>query len=46
VSGRYPDGLPAGAPFEMFNASHAQVALHAANRLFAAAKQDLDRGGT
>ena len=45
VSGRYPDGLPAGAPFEMFNASHAQAALDAAKRIFAAAKEHLDRGG-
>ena len=45
VSGRYPDGLPAGAPFEMFNASHAQGALDAAKQIFAAAKRDLDRRG-
>jgi HEPN domain-containing protein len=45
VSGRYPDGLPAGAPFEMFNASHAKGALDAAKRIFAAAKEDRARGG-
>jgi HEPN domain-containing protein len=44
VSGRYPDGLPAGAPFEMFNASHAKTALDAAKKIFAAAKEALDRG--
>lgn len=45
VSGRYPDGLPAGAPFEMFSASHAKEALEQARRIFAAAKKALDRGG-
>lgn len=44
VSGRYPDGLPAGAPFEMFNASHAKAALDQAKKIFAAAKEDLHRG--
>ena len=43
VSGRYPDGLPAGAPFEMFNASHAKGALSAAQKIYAAAKMDLSR---
>ena len=46
VSGRYPDGLPAGAPFEMFNASHAQAALDQAKKIFAAVKKILDRSGT
>ena len=45
VSGRYPDALPAGAPFEMFNASHAQGALDQAKKIFAAAKKILDRDG-
>jgi HEPN domain-containing protein len=39
VAGRYPDGLPAGAPFEMFNAAHARAAIAAATSLFAAAKR-------
>jgi 16S rRNA G1207 methylase RsmC len=29
----------------MFNASHAQAALDAAKRIFAVAKEHLDRGG-
>jgi HEPN domain-containing protein len=46
VSGRYPDGLPAGAPFEMFNAAHARAALDAAKKIYDAAKRDRARGGT
>lgn len=45
VAGRYPDGLPAGAPFEMFSASHAKEALERAKKIFVAAKKALDRGG-
>jgi HEPN domain-containing protein len=45
VAGRYPDGLPAGAPFEMFSASHAKEALEAARKLFRAAKMALDQEG-
>jgi hypothetical protein len=45
IAGRYPDGLPAGAPFEMFSAAHAKEALEQAKKIFVAAKKALDRGG-
>ncbi len=42
IAGRYPDGLPAGAPFEMFSATHAKEALAHARKIYAAAKTALD----
>ena len=45
IAGRYPDALPAGAPFEMFSATHARDALAQAKKIYAAAKKARDRRG-
>lgn len=45
IAGRYPDGLPAGPPFEMFSATHAKEALAHAKKIYAAAKTALEGRG-
>lgn len=40
LTGRYPDGLPAGAPFEAFGASHARAALAHTRKIFAVVKKE------